>query len=195
MGSGKSKNYEALNQLAERNGIVVFGGSGDCEIPMGELKQAFAIETKMYNRSVEDLSVKEALEKYKEYVEVLAPETVLLHIGESDLDYFAEAPADFDNKYRELIAYIKGQDRKCRIAVVSLRNYDSNPIIANMNTHLKYIAEAENCEYGDIANRRVWNPKSTRETVDFIYSIGFVRALKNKRSMYDLVKILFCLEA
>ena len=194
MKTAERKKYEILNELAEKDGIVIFGGSEDCEIPLGELGQAFAIDAKMYNRSMVGLSVKDALPKYKECVETLAPEAVLLHIGEADLAGFGEDPTGFDNKYRQLITYIKSQNKKCRIAVVSLKNYDNDPVISNMNTHLKYIAESENCEYGDIANRRVWNPKNTKDAVEFVYSIGFVRSLKNKRSLYDLVKILFCWE-
>ena len=187
----ESKKYEILNEIAEKEGIIIFGGSEDCEIPLGELRQAFAIDEKMYNRSIEGLSVKDARAEYTECVEALAPEAVLLHIGAADLVAFEENPLEFDNKYRELIEHIKSRNPKCRIAVVSLRNYDNDPVISNMNTHLKYIAESENCEYGDIANRRVWNPKNTKDAVEFVYSIGFVRSLKNKRSMYDLVKILF----
>lgn len=191
----ESKKYETLNELAEQDGIVIFGGSEDCEIPLGELKQAFSIDEKMYNRSIDGLSVKDALSKYKGCVAPLAPEAVLLHIGDADLTYFEEEPTGFDNKYRELIAHIKSQNKKCRIGVVSLRNYENNSVVSEMNKHLKFLAASERCEYGDIANKRVWNPKNTKDAVEFIHSIGFVRSLKNKRSMYDLVKMLFCWEA
>ena len=63
-----------------------------------------------------------------------------------------------------------------------------------MNRHLKYLADSEKCEYGDIASKRVWNPKAEMEAVSFVYSIGFVNPLQNKRPLYDLVKILFCYE-
>ena len=68
------------------------------------------------------------------------------------------------------------------------------PQIEEINKHLKYIADFEKCEYGNIANKKVWNPKSTMNAVSFVYDIGFIRPLKNKRPLYDLVKILFCCE-
>ena len=57
-----------------------------------------------------------------------------------------------------------------------------------MNRHLSYIAESEHCEYGDLAEKRVWNPKETKEVASFVQAMGLVRS---RRTMYDLVKILF----
>lgn len=188
----EAKRYLSLNGLAEQDGIVIFGGRDDLNIPLGELKQAFSIEQNIYNRSIDGLSVTEAVPVYDEYVAPLAPETVLIHIGEADLKLFEEDAAVFDNKYQELIAHIRAEKKTCRIVVVSLRNYDNNPLINELNKHLKYMADSEHCEYGDIASKKVWNPKSTKDAISFVYSIGFVRPLKNKRPIYDLVKILFC---
>ena len=192
MREAEIKNYVKLNDLAEQGGIVIFGSGSDKNIPTGEIRQAFAVESKVYNRSFESISVKDALSVYKETVAALSPETVLLHIGETDIDFFTENSAEFDNKYRELIGYIKSQNKKCRIAIISLRNYGSNPQIEEINKHLKYIADSEQCEYGNISAKMVWNPKASMDVASFVYSIGFVHPLKNKRPLYDLVKMLFC---
>ena len=192
MREAEIKNYTKLNELAEKGGIVIFGCGVDKDIPTCEIRQAFAVESKIYNRSFDNLSVNDALSVYKETVAALSPETVLLHIGETDIEFFAENSAEFDNKYRELIGYIKSQNKKCRIAIVSLKNHDSDPQIEEINKHLKYIADSEQCEYGDISAKMVWNPKASMEVASFVYSIGFVHPLKNKRPLHDLVKILFC---
>ena len=189
------KNYIKLNQLAEQGGIVIFGSNEDKDIPTCEIRQAFAVESKIYNRSFANFSITEAVSVYEKVVVPLAPETLLIHIGEADLAFFTETPNKFDNKYRELISYIKSQNKKCRIAIVSLRNYDSDPQIEEINKHLKYIADSEQCEYGDIATKKVWNPKATMNAAAFVYSIGFVHPLKNKRPLYDLLKMLFCYNA
>lgn len=188
------KKYAKLNELADQEGIVIFGNGEDKQIPICELRQAFAIESKIYNRSFEDISVKDAVHLYEQGVSSLFPETVLLHLGEADMDFFRENASAFDQKYRELIGFIKKQNKDCRIAVISLKNYDNNAQIGEMNRHLKYIADSEGCEYGDIAEKKVWNPKTTMDVSSFVYSVGFVRPLKNKRPLYDLVKILFCYE-
>jgi len=184
--------YKVLNELAEKNGIVVFGGSEDMNAPLGELKQAFEIESKMYNRSIANLSVNDAISAYDACVAPLAPETVLLHIGNADLDFFAENPSAFDQKYRELIAHIRSLDKNCRIAIVSLKNEEAGSPAAEMNTHLKYIADSERCEYGNISAKRVWNPKGTMEAISFVHSMSFMRPLANRRPLYDLVRMIFC---
>ena len=189
------KNYEKLNDLAEQGGIVIFGSGSDKNNPTGEIRQAFAVESKIYNRSFENHSVTESVSIYEKVIAPLAPETVMIHIGEADLTIFAENPTEFVNKYLELITVIKAQNKKCCIAVVSLKNYDSDPQIAELNKQLKYIADSEKCEYGDISARKVWNPKASMDAASFVYSIGFVRPLKNKRPLYDLVKMLFCYNA
>ncbi len=188
------KKYQALNKLAEDEGIVIFGCEDDMCIPFGELKQAFNIESNIYNRSVTNLTVKDAVSVYDQCVESLNPETVLLHIGASDVELFEENPAEFDKAYRELIAHIKSCNPKCRVAVISLRNFENDANISNLNKHLNYIAESERCEYGDISSKRVWNPKNTKEAYSFAYSVSFLNPFVKHQPIYDLIKILFCYE-
>ena len=191
----ETQRYNKLNALAETDGIVIFGCKEDKNIPTGELCRAFSLDTNVYNRSFDELSVKDAVEVYEQTVAPLNPETLLIHLGEADIEFFTQNPSEFDNKYRELINTVRKHNKKCRISVISLRNYKNDRNIAEMNRHLKYLADSEKCEYGDIASKRVWNPKAEMEAVSFVYSIGFVNPIKNKRPLYDLVKILFCYEA
>ena len=192
MREAEMKYYAKLNELADQGGIVIFGCNQDKDIPTGEIRQAFAVESKIYNRSFDNLSVTEAVSIYEKVIAPLAPEAVLIHIGEADLTNFAGDPTEFDKKYLELIRYIKLQNKKCHIAIVSLRNYDSDPQIEEINKHLKYIVDSEQCEYVDIATKKVWNPKATMDAASFVYSIGFIHPLKYERPLYDLVKTLFC---
>ena len=52
--------YAALNELAEQGGIVILGGEEDMNLPLCELKQAFSLNSSLYNRSVQGLSVNNA---------------------------------------------------------------------------------------------------------------------------------------
>ena len=187
----EQKKYKALNEFAECGGVVILGGTEDVSIPIGELKQAFSIEEKVYNRSMKDLSIMDACAAYKECVAPIAPETILLHMGDADLALFRMDAWKFIQKYNELISCVKDDNKNCRIAVISLRNYEDDATITELNKQLKYIAESNCCEFVDIANKRVWNPKSMIETSSFMYSMGFVRPLKCMRSLYDLVKYFF----
>ena len=187
--------YQKLNELAQTGGIVILGGSEDLNIPLCEIRQAFEMEENLYNRSFMDFSVTDSVVAYDACVSALKPETILLHVGQMDLDMLQQKAAEFDSQYRALINHIRVQNKHCRIAIVSLRNYENDPVIANMNTHLKYIADMEHCEYGDIASRRVWNPKATLDAANFVRNIGFMRPLKVERSIFDLTKMLFCTDA
>ena len=187
--------YQSLNKLANPNGMIIFGGNNDISIPLCELKQAFSLDSSLYNRSFSDLSVDNAVEYYDTCIAKLNPESILLHIGEADVDAFLSSSSDFDKKYSKLISHIKNANKKCRVIIVSLKNYNNDSDISEMNKHLKYIADSERCEYADISAKRVWNPKQTKEIASFVYSTGFVRPLNIKRPAYDLAKILFCFEA
>lgn len=188
------RKYKALNELAEQNGTVIFGGSEDVDIPLCELKQAFALNNNFYNRSVSELSVCNATDIYNLCIAELNPENILLHIGERDVKLCEEEPAEFESKFRELINQIRRDNKKCNVAIISLKNYDDAESITRINKNLKYIAESEQCEYCDISAKKVWNPKQTKEVVSFVYTVGFVHPIKNKRPLYDLVKMLFCSE-
>ena len=187
--------YQKLNELAQTGGIVILGGSEDLNIPLCEIRQAFEMEENLYNRSFMDFSVTDSVVAYDACVSALKPETILLHVGQMDLDMLQQNAAEFDSQYRALINHIRAQNKHCRIAIVSLRNYENDPVIANMNTHLKYIADMEHCEYGDIASRPVWNPKATLDAANFVRNIGFMRPLTVERSIFDLTKMLFCTDA
>lgn len=187
----KLKNYECLNELAEKNGIVIWGGTEDIDIPIGELKQAFSIDSNVYNRSIAELSIHNAIHIYDNYVLPLMPETLIIHIGSADLNNFEKNKTTFVQKFCELISHIRLHNKTCRIAIISFKNYENDLKISEMNKHLQYIAESEHCEYGDISNKRVWNPRVIKDAVSFVYSTGFVHPLRNKRPIYDLVKIFF----
>ena len=185
------KEYTTLNSLASRGGTVLFGGTEDGRIPVGELKQAFCLDMEFYNRSVSGLSVRNAALIYAECAAGLQPDCVLLHIGAEDIGFFEHFPTDFDRGLRELIACVRGEDRPRRIAVISLENPDNAPVVKALNKHLRYVAEAERCEFCDISSRRLWNPQATREVVSFVHDLGFMRPLKTKKPLFDIIKILY----
>lgn len=186
--------YKSLNQLAEADGIVILGGSDDTNIPLGELKQAFALNDSIYNRSFSELSVADTAKVYGECVAELCPDTVLLHIGDADVASFDGNGATFEANYRDLIATIREKNKGCRIVIVPLKNYDNDAAVAEINKLLAEIANTEKCEFEDISAKRNWNVKESSETASFLYNIGFDRPLNIKRPIYNLVRILFCYE-
>ena len=186
------KKYKCLNQIASSNGIVVFGGTSDVNIPLGELKQAFSLKDHIYNRSFSDLSVSEASKAFDECVEGLCPETVFVHIGEADISLFEEDDSAFEKNYQFLLKEIKNKNKDCRIVIVSLKNYDGDASIAKLNKRLKYIADSGKFEFEDISSKRIWDIKENSQVTSLLYDIGFDRPLNIRRPVYNLVRILFC---
>ena len=189
-----TQKYNVLNQLAEADGTVIFGTGKDVEIPLGELKQAFAIKDCIYNRSFPNLSIMDASRYYRECVSELFPNTVLLHIGEADAVAFSGNEDAFDKAYVELIDTIRSNNKDCRIVIVSQKNHTNDAMVSDMNCLLRDIAADEKCEFEDISAKCSWDIKECSKTSSFLYEIGFDRPLHIKRPIYNLVRILFCYE-
>ena len=184
--------YRSLNQLAEADGIVILGGHDDVAMPLGELKQAFALSDHIYNRSFSELFVADAAKAFNECVADLCPDTILLHIGEADISSFKGNEAAFEENYRALIDTIKTKAKNCRIVIVSLKNDDHHATVTEINDLLQKIAVSETCEFEDISEKRAWNAKESAQISSFIYDIGFDRPLNVKRPMHTLSRIFFC---
>ena len=188
--------YRTLNDLAPVGGCVIFGGTSDLTIPLGELKETFSLQGNFYNRSLPGLQLEHAAELYDLCVADLAPEEVFLHLGEADPDLFACDAALFDRQYAALLRHIRQEDPACSLTIVSLKNPDSDPLIEQLNRHLEILAQNECCRFCDIAKRQVFSPRQTKAVMSFLCSTGFVRPLKRqKQPAQDLARILFCCEA
>lgn len=186
------KTYQSLNKLAAAGSTVIFGDTEDRLIPLGELKDSFDLQDIYYNRSLPGLCLDNAIDLYNRCVATLAPQELYLHIGSADKTLFCDHAAQFDLKYSQLVGHIRSTNKKCNIAIISLKNPDADPVITQMNKHLAAIAQNEGCAFCDISKMQVWNPQQTKEVVSFLYSIGFVRPLKQKHPLQEIAKILFC---
>lgn len=188
------KKYQSLNNVANCGGIVMFGGKDLFELPLCELKQAFDINDDLYNRSFENLSLAEAEDTYTKCIASIKPDTLFIQLGDDDIDLFKTSKDEFTSLYRHLLGTIKRTDKRCRLAIVSLKNYENDPVIAELNKHLKYIADSEKCEFCDISSKKSCNPNQMKNISSFIYNFGFVRPLESRRQIYDLSRMFFCFE-
>ncbi len=78
--------YGSLNDLALKDGIVVYGSTYMAEFPFYELINKSQLEDAFYNRSIPGMDLSEALELLPECVIALRPGKVFLHLGEEDYD-------------------------------------------------------------------------------------------------------------
>ena len=138
--------YDGYNLAkSEKNAVIVFGGTLDKSIPVAELSKNYNFNFSIFNKSVPELSVKDAKAYFDSYIQPMHPEAMLLHIGERDLNLFKNNSTEFDSLYIQLIEEIKSTNSKCRIALVSLYNDINNSTVAEINRHIKAIADSEKC--------------------------------------------------
>ncbi|MDY2839864.1 MAG: hypothetical protein SOT46_05770 [Treponema sp.] len=183
----ENMNYEELNNIAQKNAVILFGGAMDKKIPVAELAQSFEFDFKIYNRSEELLSVKNAKDIYSKNIQPLEPEAILIHIGETDQNLFKNSSVDFDNYYMSMLETIKNTNKNCRVALISVRNENEDRLITEMNRHIKAIADSERCDFINLDSVKLWNPRATKASVDFAYSMG----LKSKKPLRNIAEILY----
>ncbi len=180
-------NPETKSEVEERNSVILLGDGIDKKIPVASLAKDFDFNFSIYNKSRENLKLKEAHEYFQSEIKPLEPEGIILHMGENDVNLFASNPADFDNLYLTLIEEIKAVNKKCRIALVSLANSANSRNIAEMNRHIKAISESEACTFVNLDNAKLWNPEATKASVDFAYSTG----LRTRKPLRNVAEILY----
>ena len=78
-------------------------------------------------------------EYFSNAVAPLAPEGIMIHLGENDINLCMNNNELFDTNYLDFIKLIKSCNKKCRIALVSVANPQNNKAISQMNRRIKAI--------------------------------------------------------
>lgn len=180
-------NYQELNTVAKKNAVILMGGDLDKQIPVAELAQSFDFNFQIYNRSEEKLSVKQARTFFQDNINAMEPEGIIIHLGDSDMNLFKTNSADFDKYYLTLLAAVKACNKSCRIALVSVNNPNSDKTIAEMNRHIKALADSEKAVFINLDNAKLWNPQAAKASVSFAYGMG----LKVRKPLTDVAEILY----
>lgn len=183
--------YRFPKTQSKKDSTVLFGGNVDKAIPVDQLCESFGFNFKIYNCSSENLSLRNAKNQYMINAENLKAESVIVHLGEADVELFKSNPSDFDTLYLDFISYLKSTNSKLRIQLVSIGDETRSQIISDMNRHIKAIAAAERCEFFNIESAKLWKPCSTTAAASFLYKVGFERQLTVKHPLYDTAKALF----
>ena len=183
----ENMNYQELNTVAKKNAVILMGGDLDKQIPVAELAQSFDFNFQIYNRSEEKLSVKQARTFFQDNINAMEPEGIIIHLGDSDMNLFKTNSADFDKYYLTLLAAVKACNKRCRIALVSVNNPNSDKTIAEMNRHIKALADSEKAVFINLDNAKLWNPQAAKASVSFAYGMG----LKVRKPLTDVAEILY----
>lgn len=173
--------------VEKKNGVILMGGTLDKAIPVSQLAGEYSFNFEIYNKSDASLNVTNAKNYFKKAISTLAPEGILIHIGENDANLIKTNPSNFDTYYIELIESIRSCNKACRIALVSIDNPNADKSIELINAHIKAIAGAEKATFVNLENAKLWHPESTKAACNFAHSMG----LKVRKPLNDVAEILY----
>lgn len=184
------RKYASLNGLLKKDGTVLFGGTDDKNISIGDLKESFDLEDTVYNRSFNDLTIADAKEIYEKAVATLEPKSLLIHIGDADVERVQNDPDGFDRDFLEFLT-AANNGGKTRVTVISVKNPGNLTVLADINRHLENIADSYKCQFIDLSASASWNPKTTLQAMSFARSMGLRYEPKGETADYNLVKLLY----
>ncbi len=183
-------NPKGQSKKEEKNSVILLGNGLDTKIPVQSLGKEFKFNFKIYNKSCEKLSFENVREYFSSAIAPLAPEGIMIHLGENDINLCMNNSALFDTNYLDFIKQIKSCNKKCRIALVSLANPQNNKAISLVNRHIKAIADSEKCSFVNLDKAHLWNPAATKAAIEFAHSMG----LNTRKPLGDVAEILYSYE-
>lgn len=125
--------YRAVNELALRGEIAVFGSSFMANFPFYELSQKYVLSSAVYNRSIENLTLPEAEEALADCVLSIKPSKIFLSLGEKD-EYTGEAI----ETYHRIIRKIQNKLPEAKIFILPLQEGETEQAF---NEALRKLAE------------------------------------------------------
>ena len=107
--------YTELNRLAGKHGIVIMGTSTLSSMRFNEMLGDYGLGRKVYNRSSEALTAKNAIEFFRANVETLFPEVLFVGIGENEEQDSKVSIREFEQELTDFAAYINRNHPQTRL--------------------------------------------------------------------------------
>ena len=104
-----------MNDMALKGEVVIFGSTYMSRFPFYELLKKCMLENAVYNRSIEGLTVSEAIEIADDCVVSLEPGKLFISLGEEDED-----TDDVLEKYRMLVAMLRSKLPECELYLIGI---------------------------------------------------------------------------
>lgn len=183
--------WDYFKKSEKKQNVVLFGGTLDKMIETSTIAQDFGLKFDVINKSVTNLSIRNAKTEYINNVEQLNPESILIHLGEADFGMFNKNVAEFDINFFELIFYIRSKNPKCRIGLVGLENSNHNKTTEEMNKRLKGIAASEDCTFISFDYSKLWSPKSVKKISSFISQMNIEECTHIKKPLADIAEMIY----
>ncbi|MBQ8510291.1 MAG: hypothetical protein IJ493_10335 [Clostridia bacterium] len=112
--------YTAINEIAIKGEIVVFGSTFAAGFPFYELSQDYVLRNAIYNRSIEGLTLKEAATVLQPCVIDLKPKKVFLAFGDNETD-----ESEALESYRSLLHTLQAKLPHTALTILAVKGSDS----------------------------------------------------------------------
>lgn len=157
----KIKRFKDINMMAKKNSAVCFGSTFFADTEFQELAYDCGMDTPVYNRSVEDLTICDAQKVLTEAVYPMKPAKIFVSLGESDIESASFNADDFINKYEWMLLDIHRNCPASRIYIVSTICNDL--MTREVNVKLEKLATSTGCDYINLAKLEVGDDFSERK--------------------------------
>lgn len=117
--SNTLEKYKRLNNFVLKGQLLFFGSTFLEEFPLDELKQDFSLDRVIYNRSIQGLTVDEALNILDTCVFDLMPSKLFLSLGDEDEKRPDYSEKEFLKKYAQLLDKVYAELPACKIYLLS----------------------------------------------------------------------------
>ena len=126
----KANAFKNANELAIKNEIVIYGSTYMANFPFYELSKKIKLENAVYNRSIEGLTISEALNLLQVCVLDLSPAKIFIALGEEDYNLL-----DAIYNYNSIIKQIRYKLPQTEIYLICLNKTDEKATLFNKNIH------------------------------------------------------------
>lgn len=111
----KANSMKKINDLTLPGEIVIFGSTYMAGFPIYELVNKYSFENAVYNRSINGLTIEDALEIVENCVIDIRPSKIFLSLGEEDTDV-----TNATEKYACLVTKILSELPDCELYLIGL---------------------------------------------------------------------------
>ena len=139
----KVNRFRILNQSAKKGETLFTGSSLMEQFPINELKQAFGIDTIIYNRGIGGFTTDDMLQYMDEQIFGTAPSRIFINIGTNDIGMptatFAENLSHMLDNYRLILTQIKEQLPKTEVYLMAYYPVNETAAGEDAAEYLKYM--------------------------------------------------------
>lgn len=144
----KASTMKELNDISMKGEIVVFGSTYMSGFPLYELLNKCSLENAVYNRSMEGLTIREALLVVGDCVINIRPSKLFLALGEEDED-----DPEAASRYKALVSTIHTALPDCELFLIGLTEQTS--YAESFNRAARALCDGKRIRFIDFVSKSV----------------------------------------